>query len=121
MTDAAAKLAGIFPSTWAHAEEGEDVPDALTGGAIAPWQGMIMGTVSILAYTLFGLADTYALLLVKAGEALVIPALNRDGDCLSDLVLQMFGSIAGSESMRTLSSACTAAGTAAMAVSMSSR
>ena len=42
---------------------------------------------------------TYALLLVKAGEALVIPALNRDGDCLSDLVLQMFGSIAGSESM----------------------
>jgi isocitrate dehydrogenase (NAD+) len=42
---------------------------------------------------------TYALLLVKAGEALVIPALNRDGDCLSDLVLQMFGSIAGSESV----------------------
>ncbi|MCL6516773.1 isocitrate/isopropylmalate family dehydrogenase [Alicyclobacillus sp.] len=42
---------------------------------------------------------TYALLLVKAGEALVIPALNRDGDCLSDLVLQMFGSIAGSESI----------------------
>lgn len=41
---------------------------------------------------------TYALLLVKAGEALVIPALNRDGDCLSDLVLQMFGSIAGAES-----------------------
>ena len=26
-------------------------------------------------------------------------ALNRDGDCLSDLVLQMFGSIAGSESL----------------------
>lgn len=42
---------------------------------------------------------TYALLLVKAGEALVIPALNRDGDCLSDLVLQMFGSIAGAESI----------------------
>jgi isocitrate dehydrogenase (NAD+) len=42
---------------------------------------------------------TYALLLVKAGEALVIPALNRDGDCLSDLVLQMFGTIAGSESL----------------------
>ncbi|WAH36571.1 isocitrate/isopropylmalate family dehydrogenase [Alicyclobacillus dauci] len=42
---------------------------------------------------------TYALLLVKAGEPLVIPALNRDGDCLSDLVLQMFGSIAGAESM----------------------
>ncbi|MDP9729164.1 isocitrate/isopropylmalate family dehydrogenase [Alicyclobacillus tolerans] len=42
---------------------------------------------------------TYALLLVKAGEPLVIPALNRDGDCLSDLVLQMFGTIAGSESI----------------------
>jgi isocitrate/isopropylmalate dehydrogenase len=42
---------------------------------------------------------TYALLLTKAGENLVIPALNRDGDCLSDLVLQMFGSIAGSESL----------------------
>ena len=30
---------------------------------------------------------------------LVIPALNRDGDCLSDLVLPMFGSIAGAESI----------------------
>src|SRR5262249_23140309 len=30
---------------------------------------------------------------------MVIPALNRDGDCMSDLVLQMFGSIAGSESL----------------------
>jgi isocitrate/isopropylmalate dehydrogenase len=29
----------------------------------------------------------------------VIPALNRDGDCLSDLVLPMFGSIAGAESV----------------------
>ncbi len=42
---------------------------------------------------------TYALLLQNAGEALVIPALNRDGDSLSDLVLQMYGSIAGSESL----------------------
>lgn len=42
---------------------------------------------------------TYALLLNSFGEPLVIPALNRDGDCLSDLVLQMFGSIAGSESL----------------------
>lgn len=42
---------------------------------------------------------TYALLLRNDGEALVIPTLNRDGDCLSDLVLQMFGSIAGSESL----------------------
>ncbi len=42
---------------------------------------------------------TYALLLRSGGEAMVIPALNRDGDCLSDLVLQMYGSIAGAESM----------------------
>jgi len=32
-------------------------------------------------------------------QAAVIPALNRDGDCLSDLVLAMFGSIAGAESV----------------------
>ncbi len=42
---------------------------------------------------------TFALLLVTTGESLVIPSLNRDGDLLSDMVLQMFGSIAGSESM----------------------
>jgi isocitrate dehydrogenase (NAD+) len=41
---------------------------------------------------------TYALLLETSGEALVIPALNRDGDTLSDLVMKMFGSIAGAES-----------------------
>jgi isocitrate dehydrogenase (NAD+) len=42
---------------------------------------------------------TYALLFSRAGEPLVIPTLNRDGDCLSDLVLQLFGSIAGAESV----------------------
>ena len=43
---------------------------------------------------------TYALLLSTAGDTpLVIPALNRDGDCLSDLVMQLFGSIAGAESV----------------------
>ena len=42
---------------------------------------------------------TYALLLETSGEALVIPALNRDGDVLSDLVLKMFGTIAGAESI----------------------
>nr|MDQ2731724.1 isocitrate/isopropylmalate family dehydrogenase [Armatimonadota bacterium] len=42
---------------------------------------------------------TYALLMGRASEALVIPALNRDGDCLSDLVLALYGSIAGSESI----------------------
>jgi isocitrate dehydrogenase (NAD+) len=42
---------------------------------------------------------TFALLVGAAGDALVIPALNRDGDILSDLVLPLFGSIAGSESL----------------------
>jgi isocitrate/isopropylmalate dehydrogenase len=42
---------------------------------------------------------TYALLLGSMGDSLVIPTLNRDGDCMSDLVLRMFGSIAGSESL----------------------
>ena len=42
---------------------------------------------------------TFALLVASTGEAMVIPALNRDGDILSDLVLPLFGSIAGSESM----------------------
>jgi isocitrate dehydrogenase (NAD+) len=42
---------------------------------------------------------TFALLISSAGDPLVIPALNRDGDILSDLVLPLFGSIAGSESL----------------------
>jgi isocitrate/isopropylmalate dehydrogenase len=42
---------------------------------------------------------TFALLLAGSGEPLVVPALNRDGDILSDLVLPLFGSIAGSESL----------------------
>jgi isocitrate/isopropylmalate dehydrogenase len=43
---------------------------------------------------------TYAGLLTGATETpLVIPALNRDGDCLSDMVMPMFGSIAGAESV----------------------
>jgi isocitrate/isopropylmalate dehydrogenase len=43
---------------------------------------------------------TYAGLITGAADVpLVIPALNRDGDCLSDLVMPMFGSIAGAESV----------------------
>ena len=42
---------------------------------------------------------TFALLLSTSGDPLVIPSLNRDGDILSDLVLPLFGSIAGSESL----------------------
>jgi isocitrate dehydrogenase (NAD+) len=41
----------------------------------------------------------YAGLITHTGDALVVPALNRDGDCLSDMVLQLFGSIAGAESL----------------------
>lgn len=43
---------------------------------------------------------TYAGLVSGAAtEPLVIPTLNRDGDLLSDLVMPMFGSIAGAESV----------------------
>ena len=35
----------------------------------------------------------------SAQAPVVMPALNRDGDCLSDLVLALFGSIAGAESV----------------------
>ncbi len=42
---------------------------------------------------------TYALLLETSGEALVIPTQNRDGDSMSDLVIKMFGTIAGAESI----------------------
>src|SRR6478672_6650011 len=42
---------------------------------------------------------TFALLISSSGAPLVIPALTRDGDILSDLVLPLFGSIAGSESL----------------------
>src|ERR671918_1041330 len=43
---------------------------------------------------------TYAGLIGGAADApLALPALNRDGDLLSDLVLPLFGSIAGAESV----------------------
>jgi isocitrate dehydrogenase (NAD+) len=43
---------------------------------------------------------TYAGLLAGRADApLAIPSLNRDGDLLSDLVLPLFGSIAGAESV----------------------
>lgn len=41
---------------------------------------------------------TFALLLTR-DDRLVIPALNRDGDILSDLVLALYGTLAGSESL----------------------
>jgi isocitrate dehydrogenase (NAD+) len=51
-----------------------------------------------VAYEPLLIDATLALLMKTDGESLVIPTLNRDGDLLSDMVLQMFGSIAGSES-----------------------
>ena len=39
------------------------------------------------------------MLVATTGDPLVIPSLNRDGDILSDLVLPLFGSIAGAESL----------------------
>lgn len=52
-----------------------------------------------VAYEPLLIDATLALLMKSDGEALVIPTLNRDGDLLSDMILQMFGSIAGSESL----------------------
>jgi isocitrate/isopropylmalate dehydrogenase len=43
---------------------------------------------------------TYAGLISGAADTpLVIPSLNRDGDCLSDMVMPLYGSIAGAESV----------------------
>src|SRR5437762_922589 len=42
---------------------------------------------------------TFALLIASSGDPMVVPALNRDGDILSDLVLPLFVSIAASESL----------------------
>ena len=53
-----------------------------------------------VAYEPLLIDATYAGLITgRADTPLVIPALNRDGDLLSDLVLPLFGSIAGAESM----------------------
>ena len=54
-----------------------------------------------VAYEPLLIDATYAGLLTGARrrEPLVIPCLNRDGDLLSDLVLPLFGSIAGAESV----------------------
>ncbi len=41
----------------------------------------------------------YAVLVGHSGDALVVPSLNRDGDLLSDMVLQLFGTVAGAESL----------------------
>lgn len=52
-----------------------------------------------IRYTPMLIDATYAMLIAHTGDALVVPSLNRDGDLLSDMVLQLFGSIAGAESL----------------------
>ncbi len=53
-----------------------------------------------VAYSPVLIDATYAGLITGGSDTpLVIPALNRDGDCLSDFVLPLFGSIAGAESV----------------------
>ena len=65
----------------------EELDAAAQGNADVPYQPVLIDA-------------TYAGLIGGAAEGpLVIPALNRDGDCLSDLVMPMFGSIAGAESI----------------------
>jgi isocitrate dehydrogenase (NAD+) len=57
-------------------------------------------TYADVAYRPLLIDATYAGLISGSSEyPLVVPALNRDGDCLSDLVMPMFGSIAGAESI----------------------
>lgn len=71
------------------------------------YEGMLKGEMDAaaarhpdVAYRPVLIDATYAELLTGAvDQPLVIPALNRDGDCLCDLVLAMFGSIAGAESV----------------------
>jgi isocitrate/isopropylmalate dehydrogenase len=45
------------------------------------------------------LIDATLALVLTREDPLVIPALNRDGDLLSDLVLALYGTLAGSESL----------------------
>ena len=45
------------------------------------------------------LIDATLALVLTRDDPLVIPALNRDGDLLSDLVLALYGTLAGSESL----------------------
>ncbi len=89
----------------------EDMNARVYGGpkwTVSPvYEGMLKeemdaaaGRHPAVAYQPVLIDATYAGLLSGATDApLVIPALNRDGDCLSDLVMPMFGSIAAAESV----------------------
>ena len=93
--------------TFAHAQRtGAKVFGGPKFTVSATYEGMFKEELDAAAQRYPGVAyqpllidATFALLLQNSGEALVIPALNRDGDLLSDMVLQMYGSIAGSESL----------------------
>ena len=72
-------------------------PDVIDGVTTGTSEAVRAGS-RLVRIAQSGLLRNYALLLTTMGEPLVIPALNRDGDTLSDLVMQMFGTIAGAES-----------------------
>ena len=52
-----------------------------------------------VAYRPMLIDASFAMLIDHTGDALVVPTLNRDGDLMSDMVMQLFGSIAGAESL----------------------
>ena len=90
--------------------QGRKMHAAVTGGpkwTVSPvYEGMLKEELDDAAarypdvtYRPMLIDATYAALISHSGDALVVPALNRDGDCLSDMVLPLFGSIAGSESV----------------------
>jgi isocitrate/isopropylmalate dehydrogenase len=89
----------------------EDIRGRVYGGpkwTVSPiYEGMLKEEMDAaaerhpeIAYEPLLIDATYAGLLTGRADApLVIPSLNRDGDLLSDLVLPLFGSIAGAESV----------------------
>ena len=88
------------------ADEGEGLRRARSTRSRPVYEGMLKEEMDAAAarhpdvpYEPQLIDATFALLIGAAGDPLVIPALNRDGDILSDLVLPLFGSIAGSESL----------------------
>ncbi len=93
------------------AQRGEQLQARVYGGpkwTVSPvYEGMLKEEMDAAAdrfpdvpYSPVLIDATYAGLISGAADApLVVPALNRDGDCLSDFVLPLFGSIAGAESV----------------------
>jgi isocitrate dehydrogenase (NAD+) len=63
------------------------------------YEGMLKEEMDAAARRHPNVAYDPQLISAVGDRPLVIPALNRDGDCLSDMVMQLFGSIAGAESV----------------------